>query len=91
MVTTDKLLRGPMRTTICSTTRTFAQRAHYHAQAALPSSQMPSAAPVPGRSVLKLIGRDASKFLKGIVSRDVGETPGHGGYSGFFAANVSHR
>lgn len=72
-----------------SRARLFARRAGYHVDAALPSGSAPSAAPVLGRSVLKLTGRDVSKFLKGLVSRDVGETPGHGGYSGFFAANVS--
>ncbi|GHJ85105.1 hypothetical protein NliqN6_1507 [Naganishia liquefaciens] len=42
----------------------------------------PQAAQVQGRSILRVQGKDAAKFLKGLTCKDVDGLPG-GGYSGF--------
>jgi hypothetical protein len=48
----------------------------------------PHIAPIPGRSILQISGKDAQKFLKGLTSRDVDKSPGWG-YSGFLTPTVS--
>lgn len=48
----------------------------------------PQAAQVQGRSILRVQGKDAAKFLKGLTCKDVEGLPG-GGYSGFINPTVS--
>lgn len=50
------------------------------------SSNNPSIAPLPFRSVLQVSGPDARKFLKGLSCRDIENTGG--GYTGFLNASV---
>ena len=47
----------------------------------------PQAAQVQGRSILRVQGKDAAKFLKGLTCKDVDGLPG-GGYSGFINPTV---
>jgi hypothetical protein len=47
----------------------------------------PQAALVQGRSILRVQGKDAAKFLKGLTCKDVEGLPG-GGYSGFINPTV---
>lgn len=47
----------------------------------------PQAAQVQGRSILRVQGKDAAKFLKGLTCKDVEGLPG-GGYSGFINPTV---
>lgn len=58
--------------------------------AAAGTMSTPHIAPIPGRSVLSLSGKDAQKFLKGLTSRNVEGSPGWG-YSGFLTPTVRTR